>query len=71
MLSRFVFKPSFMYADLSKRARITHTMSTLDEIKSKLDGFSRCVRILRSQTEDKGRTTKVDQKILVDAERNC
>jgi glycyl-tRNA synthetase len=33
-----------------------------------LDGFARCVRILRSQTEDKGPKTKIDEKALVEDE---
>ncbi|MDO8754278.1 MAG: glycine--tRNA ligase subunit beta, partial [Anaerolineales bacterium] len=33
-----------------------------------LDGFARCVRILRSQTEDGGLRTEVNKKILIDAE---
>jgi len=33
-----------------------------------LDGFARCVRILRSQTEDKGPKTKINEKALVEDE---
>jgi glycyl-tRNA synthetase beta chain len=33
-----------------------------------LDGFPRCVRILRSQSEDKGPKTKINEKALVEEE---
>jgi glycyl-tRNA synthetase beta subunit len=33
-----------------------------------LDGYARCVRILRSQTEDRGRMTDVSEKILNEPE---
>jgi glycyl-tRNA synthetase len=33
-----------------------------------LDGFARCVRILRSQTEDKGQMIKVDEKFIIESE---
>lgn len=42
-----------------------------DDWSSVLDGFARCVRILRSQTEDGGPMTRVNEKIFVDAEEKA
>lgn len=39
-----------------------------DDWSSILDGFARCVRILKSKTADDRPQTKVDEKILVDTE---
>ncbi|GAB4545856.1 MAG: glycine--tRNA ligase [Anaerolineales bacterium] len=37
-----------------------------EDWSSILDGFARCVRILRSQTEDKGQKTEIDEKVFIE-----